>query len=482
VLIAQAGKLVLQLGSTAVLARVLAPGEFGLFSLVTPLVSFFLVFRDIGLSAATIYTDEITDREVTAMFWLNVAAGLLLTGIVAAIAPLAGWLYNDPRLINVLLAMSCTFLISGISAQYQALLQRHFRFKLLASIDLGANAIGTVASIGAAFAGWGYWALFLMPIVSQLITLIGCLAVSKWHPGRPTWQTRSASMAKFGSAVTGFNLLNYFARNADNLAIGKVWGLVALGFYGRAYALMMAPLSQIIFPLTQVVVPVLTRVNNNIESYVLTFQRLLRWVLMICMPVVTWLICSRYWIVDMLLGDRWAQVVGIFLPLGFAALLQPMNNAAGWLLLSQGRSRDIFLWGLIGSSLTVATIMLGLAGGARGVAISYALGQILLVTPLLWVFTCRRGHIRVRHVLRVPVPILGACAIAGGSFELLRWSSPDFFSALPSFACACIALGWIGLSTLLLLTLDQECRRALNEALSLANRFVPFAQVARRAT
>jgi O-antigen/teichoic acid export membrane protein len=473
---------VLQLGSMAVLARVLAPKEFGLFSLVTPLVSFFLVFRDIGLSAATVYTDAITDREVTAMFWLNVAAGLLLTGVVAALAPLAGWLYNDPRLINVLLAMSSTFLISGICAQYQALLQRHFRFKLLASIDLGANAVGTLASICAAFAGWSYWSLFLMPIVSQLITLVGCVSLSQWHPGRPSWQARSASMAKFGSAVTGFNLLNYFARNSDNLAIGKLWGLEALGYYGRAYSLMMAPLSQIIFPLTQVVVPVLTRVNNNRELYVSTFQTLLRCVLMICMPVVTWLICSRSWIVQMLLGERWSEVVSIFLPLGFAALIQPLNNAAGWLLLSQGRSRDIFLWGLIGSALTVATILLGLSGGARGVAISYAAGQILFVTPLLWIFTCRSGWIRIRDVIRVPATILAACAVSGGTFEILRAANSELFASLSALSCACLALGWVGSVTLALLTFDQESRRSLSEALNFAHRFIPFARVVRRAT
>jgi PST family polysaccharide transporter len=174
--------------------------------------------------------------------------------------------------------------------------------------------------------------------------------------------------------------------------------------------------------------------------------------------------------------------VGIFLPLGFAALLQPMNNAAGWLLLSQGRSRDIFIWGLVGSALTVATILLGLPGGARGVAISYALGQILLVTPLLWIFTCRSQWIRLRDVVRVPAPILAACAVSGTTFELVRASSPDLFASLPALACACIALGWIGLVTLALLTFDHECRRALNEALSWMNRFMPLGQLARRPT
>ena len=184
----------------------------------------------------------------------------------------------------------------------------------------------------------------------------------------------------------------------------------------------------------------------------------------------------------MLLGERWSEVVSIFLPLGFAALIQPLNNAAGWLLLSQGRSRDIFLWGLIGSALTVATILLGLSGGARGVAISYAGGQILLVTPLLWIFTCRNGWIRIRDVIRVPATILAACAVSGGTFELLRAANSELFTSLSALTCACLALAWVGSITLALLTFDQESRRSLNEALNFAHRFIPFAHVVRRAT
>jgi PST family polysaccharide transporter len=468
----QALKLALQLGSMAVLARVLAPADFGLWSLVAPIVAFFTVFRDLGLTAATIYSEDITDDEVTSLFWINVLAGVVISLAIVALAPLASAFYVDPRLISVLAALAVTFVLNGIAAQYQALFQRKFRWRALAVIDVGSNSFGTGVGICAALAGFGYWSLVWIPIATQACNVAATVLVSPWQPGRPRWERRTMAMARFGSAIAGFNILNYFARNLDKLLIGKYWGFDILGYYGRAYSLMMAPLSQVIYPLNQVVVPVLTRINGDREAYRGTYTRLLTLVVLACAPLVTWLLVSREWTVTVMLGPGWEAVVPIFLPLAFAALVQPVNNSAGWLLLSQGRSRDVLVWGVISSVLTVASIVVGLPWGAAAVATSYAVGQVCVMTPLLWWFACRNRFVLVSDLAAATLPVMGLCAVVGISFEALHRSLlASRLQSWPPGASMAVAFVWVfGLGAGLLASTSNG-RQLLGAAWSAARRF-----------
>lgn len=440
----QGVKLGLQLGATAFLARLLSPSDFGLIALVTPIVAFFSVFRDIGLTSATIYSADITDAEASSLFWINAITGALLGISLLLLSPLATLIYGDSRLTGILSAMALTFILNGVGAQYQALFQRKFRFKVLTVIDVGANALGTAVGVVAALLGYGYWSIVLMPIATQALNLTATVLVSRWQPGAPRWERRTGTMTRFGSAIAAFNFLNYFARNLDNLLIGKIWGMEALGYYGRAYSLMMAPLSQIIYPLNQVVVPVLTRINGNRDAYVRTYTNIMQIIMLICAPLVTWLIIGRIWVVDVLLGPRWHETVPIFLALGFSALVQPMNNSAGWLMVSQGRSKDVFIWGLIGGGLTTACILIGLPWGALSVAISYSVGQIFIVTPILWWFCCRKGFVRVTDLISVSLPLLTVCTVAGALFEAFRaWVLVQRGAQVPAPVGLLMALVWV---------------------------------------
>ncbi len=455
-------KLALQLGATAVLARLLSPQDFGLLSLVTPLVTFFVVFRDVGLTSATIFTDDITDAEVSSLFWINVAAGVLFACLMLLLAPVAAGFFEEPRLTAILSVMALTFVFNGILAQYQALFQRRFLFKRLTAIDVGANIAGTLIGIAAALRGYGYWSLIFIPVATQLFALVATALLSAWQPGAPRWEKRTGAMATFGSQITGFNFLNYFSRNIDNLLIGKVWGLEALGFYGRAYGLMMAPLSQVIYPLNQVVVPVLTRLNADRAHYRETYIRIARVVMLVCVPLVTWLLVARTWVVDLLLGQQWGAVAPIYLALGFSALVQPMNNSTAWLLLSQGRSRDMLLTGVIGCVVTVGSIVFGLQWGALAVAISYSLGQILVMTPFLWWFACRNQRVRILDLVKTAFPFWLTSAAAGLSFEVFRygyWSDAD----TSSFAGLALSFVWVVGLHLALVALFPGGRKLLGQ-------------------
>jgi PST family polysaccharide transporter len=138
---AQGLKFLLSLISTVILARLLTPRDFGLVAMVTTITGFLRVFKDAGLSIATVQREGITHAQVSNLFWVNIAVSTLSTLIVAAAAPIVARFYQNDRLISVTLLLSTTFLISGSTVQHQALLKRQMRFKALAAIEVGSMTI-----------------------------------------------------------------------------------------------------------------------------------------------------------------------------------------------------------------------------------------------------------------------------------------------------------------------------------------------------
>src|SRR5206468_2493229 len=156
---AQAAKFALSLASIVILARLLTPRDFGLVAMVTTVTGFLLVFKDAGLSIATVQRESITHAQVSNLFWINVGISFLCTLVVAASAPLIARFYHEDRLVPITLFLSTTFLLSGSTIQHQALLKRQMRFKAIALIEISSMAIGVFVGIAMAAKGYRYWSL-----------------------------------------------------------------------------------------------------------------------------------------------------------------------------------------------------------------------------------------------------------------------------------------------------------------------------------
>jgi PST family polysaccharide transporter len=156
---AQAAKFALSLASTVILARLLSPRDFGLVAMVTTVTSFLFVFKDAGLSIATVQREKITHAQVSNLFWINIGISFLSGLIVAASAPLIAAFYHDGRLVRITLFLSTTFLLSGSTIQHQALLKRQMRFKAIALIEVSSMTVGVLVGVVMALLGYRYWSL-----------------------------------------------------------------------------------------------------------------------------------------------------------------------------------------------------------------------------------------------------------------------------------------------------------------------------------
>ena len=175
--VARAIQGVIQIGSALVLARFLTPEDYGLVAMVTAVVGFAPVLSDLGTRDAVVQKDHLTSGEVSTLFWLTAGVGCSLALLTAASGPLIATFYGDPRLSNIALAASLTFIAAALLSQPQALLRRAGLFRELAIIDVVANVCSVSGAIAMAATGFGYWALVMRPVSLMFFVAIGTWAV-----------------------------------------------------------------------------------------------------------------------------------------------------------------------------------------------------------------------------------------------------------------------------------------------------------------
>jgi O-antigen/teichoic acid export membrane protein len=458
-IVSQGLRFLISIVGTVVLARLLTPNDYGLIGMVAVVTGFVAIFSDLGLDAATIQRAHITGAQISTLFWINTAMGMVLTLVTVGLAPVVAWFYGEPSLRWITVVSALAFLLGGTVVQHEALLRRQMRFARLASVDVGALFVGYAAGILLAWHGAGYWALVSSQFAMVLTRTLGFWVSVDWRPRLGARLAGMDSMLTFGGHLTGFGFVNYFARNLDNLLIGRYWGPYQLGLYSRAYQLLVLPIDQINSPIAAVAVPALSRLADSPERYRRAYLRILEKIAILTMPLMALLIMTSDWVVEVVLGPQWRGVSPIFALLGMAGIVQPIANTTGWLFITQGRADDMFRWGLIGGMLSIASILLGLPWGATGVAASYSLTSLLIVTPLLWWFVGRKGPVHTADFYRAigpSTPAVGGVVLA---LLVLRTSV-----SIPSSSVGVLAAAGVsGCVTLLALWLSEPGRAALRD-------------------
>ena len=372
--------------------------------MVSSCVAFAALLRDLGLNAATIYRTHISHAQLSALFYLSVGFNVLLALVVAVLAPVVAWFFNEPRLAPLTAAFGLVGMIAGAQSQQIAILTRGLRFKTLATIDALAATASTIAGVSIAWLTLSYWALFAAAAASAFVSFIAVWIVCEFRPGRPSFENAFKEFISFGSSVSGFNIVNYFARNADNLLIGRYYGPGQLGFYDRAYQLLVFPLSQIQLTLGRVMVPLLARLKTEPIRYYSAYTECISLVMMATQPGLIFAVVFAADVIQILFGPYWMPAAPIFKWLGIAGIHQVMTSTVGWLYISQGRGSEYFRVGMFGATVTVASFILGLHWGALGVAIAYTIINYLAIVPVSWWAAGQKGPVTTRDLYLVALP------------------------------------------------------------------------------
>lgn len=374
----QAVRFLLQTISTVALARLLRPQDFGLTTMVGAIIGLIGLWTDLGLSNATVQRSEITHAQVSVLFWINCGLGAGAMLVVALLAPAIAWFYHEPRLVGITVALSTVFFLGGSTIQHRALLRRQMRFKVIAIIDAVSMAFGIATGIAMAWLQFGYWSLVGMQVAATAVNCALVWAACDWRPGRFQRRVGARPMLAFGADVTGFQVLTYFSRNFDNILIGRVMGAAALGIYSRAYALLTLPMNQINMPLSSVLLPALSRLQDNPPEYARLFLRATRAIALVTVPIVVFSFFFAQDTVRVLLGRRWIAAAPVFQLLAPAAAASAIAFVPNWLCQSLGRPRRQLHYALVSAPVCVAGFLIGIKWGIIGVAVSFSLTFTIL--------------------------------------------------------------------------------------------------------
>lgn len=395
--IAQGAKILIQVLSVIILARLLSPSDYGLVAMVTAIIGFADIFRDFGLSSAAIQAPNLSREEQTNLFWINTGLGAVLAILAIAVAPLIAAFYGRPELITVTIALSVNFVLNGMATQYRADLNRRMEFRRLAYADVLSPLLGLAAAIVMGLLGYGFVTLIVQQVVQVGTMLLIVVAVARWLPGLYRPRVPVSHFLRFGWRLAGSQVVGYIGANIDTVLLGRRVGAGPLGLYNRAFQLVMTPLGQIRGPLNSVAIPVLSRIQNDerrFGRFVAQGQLLLGYALVAGLALV---VGASHPLVFLLLGPEWMQAADVMRLLAIGAGFQTLAYVGYWVYVTKGIVGHLLQYTTFATVLRIVCVLIGSFYGLLGIAFAVAIVPLLSWPLSLW-WLSRRAGIPVKEL------------------------------------------------------------------------------------
>jgi O-antigen/teichoic acid export membrane protein len=443
----QYGNGALQIAATTILARLLAPEDFGLVAIVMVLTSFAPLLIDFGFGDATAQKSKITPSQVSSLFWLSSGIGLAIAVIVAACSPVIAAIFREPRLEPIALWTAVIFVLWGVSNQHLALLRRTMQFGKIARIQSLGTLAGIAVAIVLAFSGYGYWALVLRPITTTLCVAFGAWLACRWRPGFPIFDEEVKSMVRFGLHVVAYTVTYNVAKATDRIGLGLFYRPDQVGYYQNATTLYDNSIFSALNQVHTVGSAALSKLQSNPEALRQKYEAALSAVGFFVMPMAAILSVTAEDLTVILLGEKWRAAGFLLGIIALRGIFQPLETSSGWVHLSAGRADRWRNWGVVTLVVQFVSVVVGLPFGAVGVAMAGVITSLLLALPAT-IYAGRPIGIGAARVIRMVYPqLIGAIGTASAGWWLQTTMLGDYSSFVRLFLsggfCICVYLGLV---------------------------------------
>jgi O-antigen/teichoic acid export membrane protein len=382
----QAVRIGAQLLGLLILSRLVAPEDFGLVAMAFAISNFALLIRDLGSGAALIQRAVLEPDTVATAHWSNCFIGAVLGIALFLLAGPFEVLLKAPALEPLLQVLALSFPILGSTTVHQALLERESRFALLARIEISAVLAGLLVAVVSALLGAGAYSLVLQTLTVAMVSALQLWIATGLETDQDWSLKRARELWRFSGHLLGFNIINYFARNADTMIIGRVLGAASLGPYSLAYRIMLFPVQNLTFVAARALLPVMSRTQDAVAQLGSLYLRTLSVIAFFTAPLMAGLFVLREPFVAVALDESWssvAQIIAWLAPVGF---VQSLVSAGGVVMTALGRTDALFKLGLFGTAVHVGAFVVGVAWGVTGVAAAYLVAALLNAAVCFFVF------------------------------------------------------------------------------------------------
>jgi O-antigen/teichoic acid export membrane protein len=412
---------------TLVLARLLTPEDYGLVGMARLATGLIAIFRELGTTAAIIQRKQLSQEFLSSIFWANLGLAVVTFGLAIATSPLVALFFHQSKIGPIVRLLAAGFIISALSSVPSALFNREMAFRKVMMIEIGAASFATCLAVGMALRGAGVWSLVISSLAGTCITTVFLWWSCPWRPKWLLDWTELRSIASFSLNLSGFNLVNYFSRNADNTIVGRFLGAYQLGFYQLAYNVMLYAVQNISQVMGRVLFPVFAKVQDDNARFRQAYTKAVSTIAVITFPMMAGVMAVADPFVAAVLGEKWHPVASLLIILAPVGLMQSVITTVGNIYYAKGRTDWLFRWGLFATAVSVGSFFAGLHWGIRGVAVAYLIVNLLLVYPTFAV-PFRLIDLKMKDFLRPLWPILGfsmmMLAVVRGLGFLLRFQKP----------------------------------------------------------
>jgi len=344
---------------TMILARLLTPTDYGTVGLLSIFLGVAGVFINCGFSSALIQRQEISEADLSSVFFLNVGIALLFSLLLCAAAPWIAAFYNMPVLTPLTRLMAASLFIGAFGCIQGTLLTKSLNFRRQCVISLAAVVLSGSVAVVLALRNYGVWSLAVSTVVGTCVSTLLLWLLSSWRPRLLFSMTAVRSLFRFGGFLLISGLLDTLFTRMNTLVIGKFYSPQDLGYYSRADGTQQLPAGLLSNIITRVAFPIFAAAHSDKELLRAGLRKAITMVMMLNIPLMLGMAVTARSLVLVLFGRQWLPCVQYLQILCLGGIFWPLHVLNLDILTAQGHSNLFFRLEVI--KKVVGMVILGLA-------------------------------------------------------------------------------------------------------------------------
>ena len=371
-----------------ILARILMPEDFGTIAMITVFTHFGSVFVNFGLSVSLIQKKDVTERDLSTVFWLNLLIGFLMTLVFLGIAPLIAAVYQNPDLAKYTSVLALNFLLGSGAVVQRALYTKKVNFKTLTLVNSSTVLVAGIIGIACAMNGLGIWALVIHTLCGTALATVLLWILSDWRPKFLFCRASLNDMLGFSLTVLANKLVITLSQELDKFLLGRFVSAIQLGLYNRGESVMNFPVRSFSSMLSLVVLPVFSEIQEDDRRLRRSFRKMLDFTSFILFPLLVLLLVFAEDVVLILLTEKWLASVPFLQLFCLIGLSIPIDKVTRNILVAKGFPNLLFrleMARIIGFAIG---FFIGLQWGVYGVLVAKVLVCYLIFIPQM-IMACR---------------------------------------------------------------------------------------------
>ena len=430
----KAGVQFIQVVLQLILARLLAPSDYGEIAILTVFISLSDVFIAQGLTTGLIQKKTIDELDYSSVYWANILLSCLLYLCMWLIAPKVALFYGNERLKMILRVLSINIIIGAFGSVHNAFLSRKMEFQKSFARNLTNVIVQGIVGIILAVKGFGVWSLVFSKLLGNVVgTAVMCITV-QWNPQCLFSFKRVRNIFEYSVKILGTNLINTLFNNMHTIIIGKFYDDTTLGHYQRGQQIPQAAMLAIDGSLEEVLYTTLSKCQDNIEELKRVLRRTMKMSYFLIAPMMIGLATITPALIRVLLTEKWVECIPFMQLSCIICLFWPMS-ARIHAINAIGKSNVTFKISVISKIITLCLILVCVPMGIYAIMYGTILASIVSMCIVSY-YVKKYIYYSGIELIRDLVPTLASTFIMGMIVYLIGYLfSNDLLKLIVQVLC-----------------------------------------------